>query len=78
MSRFPGAGNWRYLADYAIGAALADPEAVQYKSGNDTFVVQRNIYRITEDGPVYAFTCRVVVSGTDGKIITAYPTTTPV
>ncbi|GAS90245.1 putative uncharacterized protein [Mycolicibacterium brisbanense] len=78
MSRFPGAGNWRYLADYAISATLADPEKVDYKSGNDTFVVQRNIYRITESGAVYAFTCRVVVSGTDGKIITAYPMTTPI
>ncbi|MGA5544496.1 hypothetical protein ACPCIR_21785 [Mycobacterium sp. NPDC051198] len=78
LSRFPGVGNWRNLADYAIGATLADPEKVDYKSGNDTFVVQRNIYRITEDGPVYAFTCRVVVSGTDGKIITAYPMTTPI
>jgi hypothetical protein len=78
MSRFPGAGNWRYLADYSIGAALANPERVDYNSQNDTFTVQRNIYRITEDGPVYAFTSRVVVSGTDGKIITAFPTTTPV
>ncbi|MDZ4232442.1 MAG: hypothetical protein U1C73_01465 [Dietzia sp.] len=77
-SRFPGAGNWRYLADYSISSALANPERVDYNSQNDTFTVHRNIYRITDDGPVYAFTSRVVVSGTDGKIITAFPTTTPV
>ena len=75
MSRFPGGGNWRYLADYSIGATLANPERVDYNSGNDTFTVQRNIYRITDDGLVYSFTCRVVVSATDGKIITAFPTT---
>ncbi|MEH3140081.1 MAG: hypothetical protein PGN37_07810 [Mycobacterium kyogaense] len=76
--RFPGTGNWRYLADYSIGATLSDPEKTVYNSKNDTFMVQRNIFRITEDGAVYSFTCRVLVSASDGKIITAYPTSTPI
>jgi hypothetical protein len=77
-SGFPSGGNWRYLADYSISATLANPERVVYDSQRDTFAVYRNIYRITEDGPVYAFTCRVVVSGTDGKIITAFPSSKPI
>jgi hypothetical protein len=75
MTRFPGAGNWRYLADYAISATLANPERVVYQQQNDTFALYRDIYRITEDGPVYAFTTRVVISATDGKVITAFPQT---
>lgn len=78
MSRFPGAGNWRYLADYGISATLAYPEKVEYNQDKNTFAVYRNIYRITDDGTVYAFTCRVVVSGSDGKIITAFPQTKPI
>jgi hypothetical protein len=75
MTRFPGAGNWRYLADYAISATLANPERVVYQQQNDTFALYRDIYRITEDGPVYAFTTRVVISATDGKVVTAFPQT---
>jgi hypothetical protein len=77
-STWPGAGNWRYLADYAISATLANPENVTYDQDRNTFAVYRNIYRMTDDGLVYAFTCRVVVSGSDGKIITAFPSTKPV
>ncbi len=76
MSRFPGAGNWRDLADYAISATLANPERVEYRQDSDTFTVYRDIYRITDDGPAYAFTCRVAISASDGKIITAFPQTT--
>jgi hypothetical protein len=36
LSRFPGAGNWRYLADYAIGATLAYPEKVEYDQARNT------------------------------------------
>jgi hypothetical protein len=32
-TRWPTAGNWRYLADYAIGATLAYPERVEYNQG---------------------------------------------
>lgn len=71
-SRWPWAGNWRYLADYAIGATLAYPERVEYNQGNDTFAVYRKIY--TPDGS-YAFTTRVVISASDGKVITAFPMT---
>jgi len=71
-SRMPGAGNWRYLADYAIGATLAYPERVEYNQNNDTFALYRKIY--TTDGR-YIFTTRVVISASDGKIITAFPTT---
>jgi hypothetical protein len=78
LSSFPGAGNWRYLADYAISATLAYPEKVEYDQSRNTFALYRSIYRITEDGPVYAFTCRVAISASDGKIITAFPSTKPV
>jgi hypothetical protein len=71
-SRWPSAGNWRYLADYAIGAALAYPERVEYDQGNDTFAVYRRIFR--PDG-TYVFTVRVAISASDGKIITAFPQT---
>ncbi|GBE66403.1 hypothetical protein MFM001_28650 [Mycobacterium sp. MFM001] len=71
-SGFPGGGNWRYLADYSIGAALAYPERVEYNQNNDTFALYRKISRA--DGS-YAFTVRVVISASDGKIITAFPTT---
>jgi hypothetical protein len=71
-SRMPGAGNWRYLADYAIGATLAYPERVEYNQNNDTFALYRKIF--TTDGR-YSFTTRVVISASDGKIITAFPTT---
>ena len=73
--RFPRGGNWRYLADYAISATLAYPERVEYRQDNNTFAEYRDIYRMTDDGPVYAFTCRVAVSASDGKIITAFPQT---
>lgn len=73
-SRMPGAGNWRYLADYAIGATLAYPEQVEYNQDKDTFSLYRKIY--TADGH-YAFTTRVVISASDGKIITAFPQSKP-
>ena len=71
-TRWPTAGNWRYLADYAIGATLAYPERVEYNQDNDTFAIYRRIFR--PDGG-YAFTTRVVVSASNGKIITAFPQT---
>jgi hypothetical protein len=71
-SRWPSAGNWRYLADYAMSQTLAYPERVEYNQSNDTFAVYRKIWRT--DG-AYAFTTRVVISASDGKIITAFPQT---
>lgn len=71
-ARWPSAGNWRYLADYAIGATLAYPERVEYNQDNDTFAVYRKIS--LPDG-TYVFTTRVVISASDGKIITAFPQT---
>ena len=56
--RFPSTGSWRYLAEYAISATLAYPERVEYRQDNNTFAVYRDIYRMTDDGPVYTFTCR--------------------
>lgn len=78
ISRWPSAGNWRYLADYSIGATMAYPEKVEYDQARNTFAVYRNIYRMTDEGPEYAFTCRVAISASDGKIITAFPQTKPV
>ena len=34
------------------------PERVEYRQDNNTFAVYRDIYRMTDDGPVYTFTCR--------------------
>lgn len=70
--RMPGAGNWRYLADYAIGQTLAFPERVEYNQSNDTFALYKKVF--STDGAV-VFTTRVVISASDGKIITAFPTT---
>lgn len=67
------AGNWRYLADYAIGATLAYPERVEYNQDNDTFAVYR---RMSLPDGRYVFTTRVIISARDGKIITAFPQTT--
>lgn len=71
-SRWPSAGNWRYLADYAISATLAYPEQVEYNQNNDTFSLYRKIS--LPDG-TYVFTTRVVISASDGKVITAFPQT---
>ncbi|HVQ85485.1 MAG TPA: DUF4226 domain-containing protein [Mycobacterium sp.] len=71
-TRWPTAGNWRYLADYAIGATLAYPERVEYNQDNDTFALYR---RMSLPDGTYVFTPRVVISATDGKIITAFPQT---
>ncbi len=71
-TRWPSAGNWRYLADYAIGATLAYPERVEYNQGNDTFALYR---RISLPDGRYVFTTRVVIAASDGKIITAFPQT---
>jgi Domain of unknown function (DUF4226) len=69
---WPWAGNWRYLADYAMSQTLAYPERVEYRQDNDTFALYRKIY--TADGAC-AFTTRVVISASDGKVITAVPQT---
>ncbi|MDX1886765.1 hypothetical protein [Mycolicibacterium sp. 120270] len=69
-------GNWRYLADYGIAAALAYPETVEYRQSNDTFTVTRAIALTDGDGNVIGpllWRSVVVVSASDGKIITAYP-----
>lgn len=71
-SRWPTAGNWRYLADYAISATLAYPERVEYNQDNDTFALY---HRISLPDGTYVFTTRVVISASDGKIITAFPQT---
>ncbi|OBG30043.1 hypothetical protein A5673_04120 [Mycobacterium sp. E3198] len=71
-TRWPTAGNWRYLADYAIAQTLAYPERVEYNQDNDTFAVYRKIS--SSDGTC-VFTTRVVISASDGKIITAFPQT---
>jgi hypothetical protein len=71
-TRWPTAGNWRYLADYAIAQTLAYPERAEYNQDNDTFALYRKIS--SSDG-TYVFTTRVVVSASDGKIITAFPQT---
>jgi hypothetical protein len=73
---FPWMGNWRNLADYAIGAALAYPESVTYRQSNDTFAIERAIYPINAKGEISGpstWKVHVVISASDGKIVTAYP-----
>lgn len=72
----PFIGNWRYLADYAIAAALAYPETVEYRQANDTFKVTRAIAPTDGEGNVIGppmWQAVVKVSASDGKIITAFP-----
>lgn len=65
-------GNWRYIADYGISAALAYPETVSYNPDNDTFLVTRNMrFEAQPNMPIWQV--NVVVSASDGNIITAYP-----
>lgn len=67
-------GNWRYLADYSITQTLAYPERTIYRPDNDTFAYYRQIRQVTSDGMIVnQFWCRVVVSASDGHIITAFP-----
>jgi hypothetical protein len=73
---FPWMGNWRNLADYAISAALAYPESVTYRQSNDTFAIERAIYPVNAQGEITGpstWKVHVVISASDGKIITAYP-----
>ncbi|OBI13310.1 hypothetical protein A5714_14970 [Mycobacterium sp. E2462] len=71
-TRWPTAGNWRYLADYSIAQTLAKPDRVEYNQNNDTFALYR---RISSADGSYVFTTRVVISASDGKIVTAFPQT---
>lgn len=76
---FPWMGNWRNLADYSIAAALAYPERVTYRQQNDTFAVERAMYPIDEKGEITgpsSWKVHVVISASDGHIITAYPIST--
>jgi hypothetical protein len=72
-------GNWRNLADYAISAALSYPESVTYRQSNDTFAIERAIYPVNAQGEITGpstWKVHVVISASDGKIITAYPMST--
>lgn len=65
-------GDWRYIADYGISAAFAYPETVTYNPDNDIFLVTRNMrFEAQPNMPIWQV--NVVVSASDGKIITAYP-----
>jgi hypothetical protein len=69
-------GNWRCLADYAMASALAYPETVEYRQDNDTFKVTRAIAPTDGEGNITGpptWRAVVVVSASDGKIITAFP-----
>jgi hypothetical protein len=76
---FPWMGNWRNLADYAIGAALSYPESVTYRQSNDTFAIERAIYPVNAQGEITGpstWKVHVVISASDGKIVTACPMST--
>jgi hypothetical protein len=72
-------GQPRNLADYAISAALSYPESVTYRQSNDTFAIERAIYPVNAQGDITGpstWKVHVVISASDGKIITAYPMST--
>ena len=64
-----------HLFDDGDIAGLTQTAYATLPQYNDTFAVYRDIYRITDEGPVYACTTRVVISASDGEMITAHPMT---
>ncbi|MEV4480014.1 hypothetical protein [Micromonospora coxensis] len=67
--------NWRDLADFAIGVALSDPDAVTYRKSNDTYCFSREIYLVDKrTGRVVAYRYpNVSIAAKSKNIITAYP-----
>jgi hypothetical protein len=69
-------GNWRDVADFAIAAALRDPDATAYDQGRDTFCYSRLILLINNrtGQQVGTRTPNVIIAGATKNIITAFPT----
>ncbi len=67
--------NWRDLADRMIAGTLVDPDDTTYTSKNDTFTYCRIFFFIDlrSHRVVSHSYPRVVVSASNGKVITAYP-----
>ncbi|WP_345412884.1 hypothetical protein [Actinomycetospora chlora] len=72
--------NWRDLADFAIEQILTAPQPgyPRYNDKNDTWAFTAPLEIRDGDGRVRdVYHPVVVVAGSDGKVITAYPTRDP-
>jgi hypothetical protein len=67
--------NWRDHADFAIAAALNDPDKVRYRSDNDTFCYSREVYLYDNRTRKYVRSSfpNVPVAHVTKNIITAWP-----
>ncbi|WP_141868292.1 matrixin family metalloprotease [Arthrobacter sp. SLBN-53] len=76
-----GRYNWRDNADHSIEVALQHPMTVCYAESNGTFVIGYLLFEknILKGGQLTGKTlwATVVIDGGGGKIITAYPSSTP-
>ena len=70
--------NWRDVADFAISTVLGDPDMVRYQPRSRAFCFSRVIYlvNIRTNRLVGTKIPKVVVSETNKRVITAYPTNT--
>jgi hypothetical protein len=71
--------NWRSVADYSFQETLRTPESVTYDPDRDTFCYSRNIYLVNKvtGAIVTSFHPNVVISGSSGRIVTAWPSNAP-
>ncbi|ROR93739.1 hypothetical protein EDD28_3161 [Salana multivorans] len=66
--------GWDVSMDKNIRSTLQSKNAVaHYKSGNDTYSIQAPGYIYSNRKIVATYTVFVIVAGSDGRIITAYP-----
>ena len=76
-----GRYNWRDNADHSIEVALQHPMTVCYAESNGTFVIGYLLFEknILKNGELTGKTlwANVIIDGGGGKIITAYPSSTP-
>lgn len=70
--------NWRDVADLSMREGLINPNAVTYDAARNTFCFSRLIYlyRTNDNAIVGTMNPRTIVAGQDGKVITAFPSST--
>jgi hypothetical protein len=71
--------NWRDVADYGIQEALANPQVVTYRPGNQTFCYSREVFLWdnVRGIRVDVYHPNVVISERDQHIVTAIPSSRP-
>jgi hypothetical protein len=71
--------NWRDIADLSMREGLDNPNAVTYRSSNQTFCFSRHIYlyRTNDNTIVGTMDPQTIIAQQDGKVITSYPSTAP-